>query len=200
MIPNFSRFESSMRETRTYHDEWGALPEKIQGAGIPISRFQIVDKITECDVSGSHVMNPGVPDSITPFIKCFYCNPPEDFAKFYRRWNGGFIFFGIIYQLLPIDKIIDKNSDFRKSRGHGPKDEWKIIRFADIGHNDFIGFRKKNGQWVVSLILNEYHDDELHAGAFEAPVLAQSFTGWIDRLIDLDGAMPGNFPSSMPRI
>ena len=93
MSSNFSRFESSMRETRTYHDEWGALPEKIQDAGIPISGFKIVDEITECDVSGSHVMNPGVPDPISPFIKHFYCNPPDDFVDFYLRWNGGFLFF-----------------------------------------------------------------------------------------------------------
>lgn len=200
MATNYSRFEKSLSEVRTYHDEWGGLPEEIREAGIPTAKFKIVDKITTADVSGSHVMNPGLVDPISPFKTFFRCNPPDDFPAFYSQWNGGFLFLGLIYRLLPMEKIITENAEFRKMRGHDARAEWKIIRFADIGHNDFIGFRKKDGRWVVSLILNEYHDDELHAGAFEAPVLAQSFSGWIDRLIDLDGAMPGNFPSSMPRI
>lgn len=200
MSTNYARFEASIHETRTYHDEWGGLPGEIREAGIPIAKFKIVDKVTAADVSGSHVMNPGIADPITPFKKFFGCNPPDDFSDFYRRWNGGFLLFGLVYRLLPIEKMIAENAEFREMRGHDAKSEWKIIRFADIGHNDFIGFRKKNGSWVVSLILNEYHDDDLHAGAFEAPVLAKSFKEWIDRLIDLDGAMPGNFPSSMPRL
>jgi hypothetical protein len=200
MSTNYARFEASILEIRTYHDEWGGLPGKIREAGIPNAKFKIVDKVTAADVSGSHVMNPGIADPFTPFKKFFFCNPPDDFADFYRRWNGGFLLFGLVYRLLPIEKMVSENAEFMKMRGHDVKSEWKIIRFADIGHNDFIGFRKKGGRWVVSLILNEYHDDDLHSGAFEAPVLAQSFKEWVDRLIDLDGAMPGNFPSSLPRI
>jgi hypothetical protein len=97
-------------------------------------------------------------------------------------------------------KLIEENEDFRRLRGHAPKSPWKIIRFADIGHNDFIGFRKKEDRWVVSLILNEYHDDDLLAGDFEAPVLAQSFAGWIDRLIKKDGALPDGIPEPMLRM
>jgi hypothetical protein len=199
MNNNYARFEASMRETRAYHDEWGKLPGEIREAGIPMSKFQIIDRITDADVSGSHVMNSGIADPITPFKKSFKTAPPVDFCDFYCRWNGGFLLFGLVYRLLPMDRIIAVNMEFREMRGHKPSAPWRIIRFADIGNNDYIGYRLKEDNRVVSLILNEYHDDDLLTGQFEAPVLAGSFSGWIDRLLDLDGAMPGNFPGSMRR-
>ncbi len=199
MSTDFSSFEASIRERRTYRDVSGLAQEIADDKGLA-QHFTVKSTGPESAVTGTHVLNTGHPNPEKPFCALFGFEPPSDFTDFYRRWDGGFLFFGVPHKLLPIAKIIEENRDFRKLRGHPPKSQWKIIRFADIGHNDFIGFRQKEDRWVVSLILNEYHDDDLLAGEFEAPVLAQSFAGWIDRLIKKDGALPDGIPEPMPRI
>ncbi len=199
-MTDYSRFEASIGERRSYHDEWGSLPTQIERAGLPRTRFLIIDRGTDADVAGFNVMNPGHPNPDESLRPYFGEIVPNDFADFYKRWNGGYLFYGVPHNLLSIEKIIMENKDFRKSRKQALEGPWEIIRFADIGHNDFVGYRKKGDKWVVSLLRNEYPDEWLLAGDFEAPILAPSFSEWIGRLIETDGAMPSGSPASMRRI
>jgi len=199
MATDFTRFEASIRERRTYHDHWG-LALELQGDRRLAPEFHVTDKNAEWFVTGTHVMNPGSPDPASPFRKQFGFDPPADFVDFFRRWDGGYLFFGVPCTLLPVEKIIEHNVEFRRLRKYPMNAPWSLIRFSDIGHNDFIGYRLKDGHWMVCQLLNEYDDKDLHAGDFEAPVLAQSFSSWIDRLISTEGALPDGVPAPMRRI
>jgi len=200
MAVDYRRFENSIAEKRSYYDRSGRIPALIKRFGIDLRKLEIVDNGLDASIIGSHVMNSGNVNAIATFRNNFGFDPPDDFSQFYGQWDGGLFLFGVPYKLLSIKDIVIENNEFRKLRGHAKDAPWSIIRFADIGHNDFIGYRKKSEHWVVSLILNEYHDDELLAGNFEAPIISKSFSGWIDHLITTDGSLPDPIPIPMSRL
>jgi len=194
MRTDFSFFERSIRETRTYRFTCPWHRDRLMAADVR-DHLQVLRRGRHyADFQGSHVVRAGCPEGVHAIEERFGVRLPREVHDFYKRWNGGLLLYREIYPVLSVQEIIETAIDFRTVRGE-PTDPsklpWHLLRFCDMSNSNYLALRSQNGRdWGVDWADVEVTDSDLilpERAVNYKGVMDPSFLVWLKRMNDTDG-------------
>jgi len=195
MPVDFSFFERSIRETRTYRFTRGWHRDRLMQPDVREHLRVLGRGRYYTEVSGSHVLRLGCPEGVRAVEERFGVELPREVHDFYGRWNGGVLLYRELYSILPVAGIIHTALQFRRVRREptSPKElPWHMLRFCDLGEGNCLALRRKGrSDWEVIWADIEVSDTDLilpeRAAEHARAVLDPSFLAWLKRMNDTDG-------------
>ncbi len=200
------RLKASEKEKRRYFTKTG-YPEEIQrrlkqatdlSGGQDFSdRLQITDPVRlnhPGEFIARHFFVYGQSDFTE--LQAWYDPLPEDFVEFYRHIRAGMLCFENFVWLMPLDEMLANELEMRRIVGEvEPKlrrtPSLGFLRSGDRGNDKYFGLRRYDGAWKVVPYSVDIFDIELEGPEGEDYVCDDSFTAWLERMLDTE-ANPGS--------
>lgn len=200
MTTDYSFFEQTLDQWRTYKPHIGQWRELIE---LPYyrSRVQVIGNLIpggDYRVRVRHLMNELNPIGVAQLNEQFNITLPVELDDFYRRWDGGTLFFRQFYQVLSVQQIINMTRNIRiGQQGFQPRDTpFHALRFCHMNDEYYLALRlQKSGSWEVMNAPPGPTDAELLSDDEETRgyVTDPDFPTWLRRMCDTDGWPIGGY-------
>lgn len=199
-MPEFSRFEQSLREVRTYRSRaliTGTLGEAAAGME---GTFEVISESEDGDVyRASNFASPAVDQSAMDRLQEVLAVPmalPEDFVAFWRRWSRAVLVLRCDFWLMSPAQMVEVatyRARFSPAcSGHLGKH--RVIPFAEINHEteDYaaLRLRAEDSMWNVCYFSHEYWTESMEDDPGDEFGSDASFSDWLERVLSTDGWPP----------
>lgn len=201
MATDYSFFEQTLEQWRTYKPRIRQWRELIE---LPYyrSRVQVIGKLVpggDYRFRVRHLMNEPNPIGVAQLNERLNITLPSELDDFYRRWEGGTLFFRQFYQVLSIRDVLQQAELQRTpDDGYTPSiaASSRILRFCHIHDGRYLALRHRARQtWEVMKVPPGYTDAELVVDDDDVPgfVTDPNFPTWLRRMCDTDGWPIGGY-------
>lgn len=196
------RLRASEKEKRRYRSEthysdriqaYIKRCEFLDGQKHFADRFRMVKKMGKDgweQFDASHFFVYGQSDFTE--LQAWYDPLPEDFVEFYRHIRAGMLCFENFVWLMPLDEMLANELEHRRMDAAYDPDlqqlaPLRLLRFGDRGNDIAFGLRNYDGHWNIVPVSSEVADGELEGSEGEKYVCDDSFTTWLERMLDTEG-------------
>jgi hypothetical protein len=196
-MADFSFFDASVAESREYRatagDQIGLVRWFVNHGSDEVVILDEDDRGDGyADVRVRHQLDDGSPIGLARVNEVLGVDLPEDIDAFYRRFNGGVLFFREFFRLYSVDQIIERTLSLRENAdgSDGPPRGVRVVRFCGFGCSgcEFVLRFNDAGAWEVFCTEpTRWEVDVCDPKADSGTVTDASFRAWLKRLCETDG-------------